>query len=146
MTHHAAEQYCVWLSQKTGKNYRLPTEAEWEYACRGQTKSAYFFPGSPAQFSQNRLWNKIFGTDTTFINSHMVYAANSNGKTEVPTRLKMNPFGLVNMLGNVKEFCSDWYGKDTYRYYPEDPPIIDPKGPSEGKEYVIRSRTGLYKE
>jgi sulfatase modifying factor 1 len=143
MTHHAAEAYCAWLSQKTGKNYRLPTEAEWEYACRGQTKSAYFFPGSPEQFSPNRLWNKIFGTDTTFINSHMVYAANSNGKTEVPTRVKMNPFGLVNMLGNVKEFCSDWYGKDAYRYYPEDPPIIDPKGPSEGKEYVIRGGSYL---
>jgi formylglycine-generating enzyme required for sulfatase activity len=138
MTHYAARKYCEWLSKKTGKKYRLPTEAEWEYACRGNTDGAYFFDGDPAQFSQDRFWNKIFGIDTAIINSHIVYIANSEGKTRLPSAVKTNPFGLVNTLGNVKEFCSDWYAEDTYSSFAEGRTTIDPKGPAAGKEYVIR--------
>jgi formylglycine-generating enzyme required for sulfatase activity len=138
MTHFAAQKYCEWLSNKTGKRYRLPTEAEWEYACRGRTEGAYFFEGSPTQFSEERLWNKIFGADTSILNSYVVYHTNSNAKTHQPSRVEVNPFGLVNTLGNVKEFCLDWYAKDTYEHYPDEGIISDPKGPSEGQEYVVR--------
>jgi len=138
MTHFAARQYCQWLSTKTGKKYRLPTEAEWEYACRGHTGGAYFFEGDPKQFSQERIWNKIFGADTAAISSHVIYQANSYGSTNLPTGIKENPFGLVNILGNVKEFCQDWYAQDTYHSYPPDQFIVDPKGPENGKEYVVR--------
>ena len=143
MTHYATRRYCDWLSNKTGKKYRLPTEAEWEYAARGQTKSAYFFAGSPTQFSQQRFWNKLFGVDTTNINSYLIYFVNSDGKSHIPSRVKTNPFGLINTLGNVKEFCRDWYAPDTYMKYPGGRKIIDPTGPSQGKEYVIRGGSYL---
>jgi sulfatase modifying factor 1 len=138
MTHFAARKYCEWLSAKTGKKYRLPTEAEWEYACRGRTEGAYFFEGDPKQFSQERIWNKIFGADTALINSFIIYNANSYGATHLSVGMKENPFGLVNILGNVKEFCLDWYARDTYRSYPTDDIVTNPKGPAKGKEYVIR--------
>ena len=125
-------------SIKTGKRYRLPTEAEWEYACRGHTEGAYFFEGDPKQFSQERIWNKIFGVDTAVIGSYIIYRTNSLGKTSLPVGIKANPFGLVNILGNVKEFCLDWYARDTYQRYPSDHIVTDPKGPADGQEYVIR--------
>jgi len=137
MTHYAAETYCKWLSLVTGKKYRLPTEAEWEYACRAGTKGSYFFEGDPRDFSKNTLKNKIFGPDTSTINSYIIYSLNSNGKTHIPSDVKPNPFGLLNMLGNVSEFCQDWYSPDSYVFLLEGN-INDPRGPANGMEHVIR--------
>jgi len=141
MTHFAAQFYCKWLSDKTGKNYRLPTEAEWEYACRAGTRMPYFFDGSPSDFSNQVFWNKIFGIDTTNIFSYVVYIENSSSQTQMPDFVKANSFGLKNMLGNVKEFCSDFYSSNAYKDYHDG--INNPTGPSEGEEYVIRG--GSYK-
>ena len=138
MTHFAARRFCDWLSKKTGKTYRLPTEAEWEFAARGGSDGAYFFPGNPQDFAQDRFWNKIFGSDTTFMYSHVNYIANSQGKTVIPAKMKTNPFGLINTLGNVKEFCSDWYDADTYRPATAIEERYNPTGPQEGTVYVIR--------
>jgi sulfatase modifying factor 1 len=137
MTHHAATVYCQWLSQITGKKYRLPTEAEWEYAARGNSEGAFFFEGEPHKFDTNRFWNKIFGLDTT-INSFVMYKGNSKMRTHLPDEVKPNPFGLVHMLGNVKEFCSDWYDPNIYSSYGKNSVIRDPVGPDNGKEHVIR--------
>jgi formylglycine-generating enzyme required for sulfatase activity len=113
MTHYSAEIFCRWLSQKTGKTYRLPTEAEWEWAARGGTTTPYFFEGSPKKYSDRGLWNKLFGADTTVINTYVTYSANSGGRTAEPTRVKPNPWGLKNMTGNVWEYTSDHYaGED----------------------------------
>ncbi len=137
MTHYAAEKYCKWLSHMTGKKYRLPTEAEWEYAARGNTNGAYFFEGNPKKYSQKGLWNQIFGTDTSVINSHVIYSMNSTGRTQTPELTRPNPFGLINMLGNVKEFCSDYYASDVYSSYGKEK-AIDPTGPGSGKEFILR--------
>ena len=138
MTPHAAETYCRWLSRVTGKTYRLPTEAEWEYACRAGTEGAYFFEGSPGNFSARGLWNRLFGPRTEVIGQHVVYALNSKGRTQPPGTQQPNPFGFVNMLGNVAELCADRYAPDAYASYPGGEPVHDPRGPEQGAEHVVR--------
>jgi sulfatase modifying factor 1 len=135
MSWHAANVYCLWLSKVTGKKYRLPTEAEWEYACRGGSVSPYFFPGDPKKFSSEGFFKKIFKPDTANIASMVVYKVNSSSKTEEPAFVKANPFGLKNMSGNVSEFCSDFYSPDAYK---SDSTAFNPKGPEAGTERVIR--------
>jgi len=136
MSHYAAQTYCQWLTRVTGKNYRLPTEAEWEYACRAGTESPYYFEGDPKRLSGEGLRSRIFGADTLNIGSHTVYTLNSGGKTQEPSFVHTNPFGLKNMLGNVFEFCADWYVADAYEQTSST--VSDPQGPESGTEYVIR--------
>jgi formylglycine-generating enzyme required for sulfatase activity len=136
MSWHAAEVYCQWLSKVTGKKYRLPTEAEWEYACRGGTQTPYFFPGNPKSFTSEGLLRKIFGPDTAVISSRVVYKVNSNSRTKEPQSVKPNPFGLKNMSGNVAEFCLDFYSPDAYKA--DSAEVVNPRGPSSGREHVIR--------
>jgi len=139
-SYHAAETYCKWLSQVTGKTYRLPTEAEWEYACRAGTETPYFFPGDPNKFFKTGFRAKISKNDTAVINSYVIYKANSPSKTQLPDRVKPNQYGLRNMLGNVAEFCADWYSPNAYTLYPEGV-VKDPKGPESGEEHVVRGGT-----
>jgi formylglycine-generating enzyme required for sulfatase activity len=139
---HAAETYCKWLTSVTGKTYRLPTEAEWEYACRAGTTTPYFFPGDPAKFLKSGLKARFSKNDTAVINSYITYRGNSPTKPQLPDRVKPNPFGLRNMAGNVAEFCADWYQPDTYTKY-QSGTIKDPKGPAEGTEHVVRGGSFL---
>ena len=116
MTWQAATVYCKWLSQKTGKTYRLPTEAEWQYAC-GEN--------AVEKWTDDELGLRV------------VYRGNSRGKTQLSEGLKENDFGLINMLGNVKEFCSDWYVDNPFIYL-NDSILDNPKGPKYGTERVVR--------
>ncbi|NUM75412.1 SUMF1/EgtB/PvdO family nonheme iron enzyme, partial [candidate division KSB1 bacterium] len=83
MTFHAAQEYCRWLSAKTGKKYRLPTEAEWEYACRA---------GATGKLSQEKL------------NQQAWYGGNAEGKTHPVATKQPNAWGLHDMLGNAAEW------------------------------------------
>ena len=138
MTHYAAETFCQWLSLKTGRHYRLPTEAEWEYAARGGTETPYFFEGTPSRFSRS-FFHKA---DTSMIGRYVVYDGNSSARTQEPSAVKANPFGLKNMLGNVMEYCADRYAPDAYARLKDG--AVDPIGPQEGTEYVVRG--GSYRD
>ena len=135
ISYHAAETYCRWLSKVTGKTYRLPTEAEWEYAARAGTSGPYFFNGDPKRFMKKKLFSSK--RDTTMINRYVIYSQNSMAKTQEPDAVLPNPFGLKNMLGNVAEFCADWYAPNTYSSYGKGV-VKNPKGPQSGKEHVVR--------
>ena len=143
VTWEQANAFCHWrtsfLKDVGGmmtNAYRLPTEAEWEYAARGGTDTPYYFEGSPKDYTNDGFWNNLFGADTTVINSHVIYANNSKNRTQEPTKMKANPFGLKNMLGNVMEYCSDWYAEDAYSQMQDG--AVDPKGPATGEEHVVR--------
>jgi formylglycine-generating enzyme len=136
MSWHAANVYCQWLSKTTGKKYRLPTEAEWEYACRAGTETPYFFDGDPKKLTSTGFLKKIFGPDTANIASMVVYKVNSSSRTKEPASVRENPFGLKNMSGNVAEFCLDFYSPDTYKAAAKE--AVNPYGPESGQEHVIR--------
>ena len=139
MSYHSAETYCKWLSQVTGKNYRLPTEAEWEYAARGGTETPYFFEGSPKDFTEKGFLGNLFGGSSELINNYVIYEKNSGLKTGLPEDVEANPYGLKNMLGNAAEYCLDWYAEDAYSNLTDG--ASDPKGPASGEEHVIRGGT-----
>jgi formylglycine-generating enzyme required for sulfatase activity/nitrate/TMAO reductase-like tetraheme cytochrome c subunit len=134
MTHYGAQTFCQWLSLVTGKKYRLPTEAEWEYAARGGTETPYFFPGKPSTYSNQGLWRKISSPETKTISDYTIYINNSKNRTQTPDAVQPNPFGLKNMLGNVMEYCADRYDPEAYKKLGDcTDPLI-----TEGEEYVVR--------
>lgn len=138
MTHHAAVQYTEWLSEVTGKAYRLPTEAEWEYAARGGTTTPYFFPGEPGGYTKQRFLNRFLRRETEVLDRFAIHVGNSQSRSQPPSEVEANPFGLVNMLGNVREFCLDWYAEDEYERRSGIDGVVDPRGPETGSEHVVR--------
>jgi len=137
MSHHAAETYCRWISQVTGRKYRLPTEAEWEYAARGGTTTPYFFEGSPKDYEADGFLKKLFGSNTEVFDKYVISQNNSPNKTQKPESVEANPYGLKNMLGNVAEFCLDFYDPKVYGKYPKGV-VRNPRGPRSGNEHVVR--------
>jgi sulfatase modifying factor 1 len=97
MTHYNAIQYCKWLYARTGVFYRLPTEAEWEYACRASANTDY-----------------AFGNEVSKLGDFAWYKGNSEGKTHEVGQKKPNQWGLFDLHGNVAEWTYDQYIADFY--------------------------------
>jgi uncharacterized protein (TIGR02996 family) len=120
-----AVAFCAWLSEKDGRDYRLPTEAEWEYACRSWTTTPFFFGEDllPEQANHNALWPY-----------RERVGAPGPGRTTIVGSYPANDFGLYDMHGNVWEWCHDWYGESWYGTRARR----DPHGPDQGNGRVLR--------
>jgi formylglycine-generating enzyme required for sulfatase activity len=116
-----AVEFCKALSKKTGKTVSLPTEAQWEYACRAGSKTRFSYADDNAYAA---------------LGDYAWYMKNSEGKTHPVGLKKPNDWGLYDMHGNVWEWCSDWYDKDYYSAKAND---RDPQGPASGICRVLRS-------
>ncbi len=129
ITWNDAARFCAALTEKAGRTVRLPTEAEWEYACRAGSAARFCYGDDP---------------DESKLNDYSWNGANVKGKGQYYSRpvgrKRPNAFGLHDMHGNVFEWCGDWY-QDSY----EDLSGTDPTGPEKGKSRVLRGGCWNYK-
>ena len=126
ITHHAVMEYCRWLSEKTGLIYRLPTEAEWEFACRAGTKTAYFW-GDKLDEKNEYAW----------------YVENAEKPMPVGKK-KPNPWGLYDISGNVAEWCLDHYDPVAYQKFAAMKPCKEPVVLPDAREYSYVARGGSW--
>jgi formylglycine-generating enzyme len=128
-----AQAFCQWLSDKESQRYRLPTEAEWEYACRAGTTGRYYSGNNPEDLVRvgnvgDANYKQYF---PTFI---ALRSADGFAFTSPVGRFRPNAFGLYDMHGNTWEWCSDWFSDSYYANSPRE----DPTGAEIGVRRVIR--------
>jgi eukaryotic-like serine/threonine-protein kinase len=129
-----AQAFCAWLSEREKKTYRLPTEAEWEYACRAGSSELWSFGDDLAQ-SRNYMW------------FHLPLKPDKNPTKPQPVaQKKANDFGLFDMHGNVAEMCSDLWSPSYYQRCVKENLVADPKGPGPGRESSRVVRGGSFIE
>ena len=124
-----------WLSQREKRTYRLPTEAEWEYACRAGTQTRYYNGNDPQQL--HRIANVFDQSAAKNWPKWEAYATRADDGHPFTSPVKSfapNAFGLYDMVGNVWEWVSDWHADDYYAQSPAD----DPQGPADGSVHVRR--------
>lgn len=126
---HDAVAYCQWLTEKTGKVFRLPTEAEWEYACRAGTTTPF---NTRENLTTGQANHK--GGNPYFNNHKVVYRQN----TVAVNNFVPNAWGLYNMHGNVWEWCSDWYSGSSYDESLSSGTVANPAGTATGLVRVLR--------
>ncbi len=129
-----AVAFCKWLSKKEDKTYRLPTEAEWEYACRAGTTTRYHSGDDPETLA--KVANVADATaKAKFPDWRWTIKASDGYVFTAPVgKFRPNAFGLYDMHGNAWQWCADWYDADYYTKSPTD----DPTGPSGGSRRVLR--------
>jgi formylglycine-generating enzyme required for sulfatase activity len=124
------QEFCKKVSQKTGLTLRLPTEAEWEYACRAGTTTPFYFGETISTEQANYDGNYTYGNGRK---------GEDRQRTTPVGSFAPNAFGLYDMHGNVLEWCQDWYGEDYYGKSPAE----DPQGPESGQYRVRRGGAWL---
>jgi formylglycine-generating enzyme required for sulfatase activity len=127
-----AQEFCRKLSARDSRKYRLPTEAEWEYACRARTTTPFHFGNALNGDRANCDGNNPYGTATKGTYLERTCRVGS---------YRPNAFGLYDVHGNVWQWCQDWYGKE---YYNEST-NVDPQGPSSGDARVVRGGSWYYR-
>lgn len=132
-----ASEFCDWLSAREGLPYRLPAEAEWEYAARAGEDGATWYWGSEESGAQGRA--NVADEGTLPITGAFRGVKDGCRNTSSVGRFVANGFGLHDMIGNVWEWCQDWFGPDYYRYSPGE----DPNGPDQGTSRVVRGGSWL---
>ncbi|MHC4675343.1 MAG: SUMF1/EgtB/PvdO family nonheme iron enzyme, partial [Planctomycetota bacterium] len=154
VTYNDAMAFCKWLSGKTGKKYTLPTEAQWEYACRAGSTSRFFFGDSRNDLEKYACYNtkrdtkthpaikkrsgdphsRVNETSSLRDNSYPQHTDKFEGKTLPVGTKEPNDFGLYDTYGNLWEWCLDWYDDNYYSHSPKK----NPKGPDRGTSRVLR--------
>jgi len=136
-----AMAYCAWLSKKTGKNYRLPTEAEWEYAAGNGTRHSRFSWGDKIPDAKKKsLLPELKSEKVVVCSSKLEKDKNDCFNADDVGTYLPNDFGVYDMSGNVWEWCGDWYGVD---YYSKSAGL-NPRGPVSGFNRVIRGANWVY--